>query len=790
MSDPTEQFREAIARAGITPPPSITADGRLHRFPANGKPRDMAAWYVFHPDGLPAGAFGNWRDGTSETWHAQRGRELTAAERESHRQRVAAMAQERRAAEEAARAAAARSAVAEWAAAEPATEHPYLSAKAIKPHGARVQGGRLVIPIHIGAELVSLQFIAADGQKRFLPDGRTRGGHYLIGTPGDVLCIAEGFATAASVHEATGYSVVVAFNAGNLAPVAEAMRHRFPAARIILCADNDTETAGNPGLTKATAAAQAIRGCVASPPAGDFNDMARAAGLDAVRSIIDAATAQNPVEAPAGSDAWPELEPLAASESALPYPLAALPPLLREAVAEVQGFTQAPLALVANAALASLAVAGQGLADVERAPKLSGPCGLFLLTVAESGERKTSADGLFLDPVRAWERQQREAMAPELADYRSALASFEAVQDGFKTRLKQLAKSGKSTTEAAATLRDHATLRPVAPRVPRLLRVDATPEALAYGLAREWPAAGIITSEGGLFLGAHGMGRESVMRNLSLQNTLWDGKPLPIDRRTAESFTVSGARLTIAVQAQAGALHEFNRQAPGLARGMGFWARFLPAWPESTQGTRLYREPPPYWPALEAYCRRLAALLDAMPAPNPAGELELPLLRLGMAARTEWQRFHDDVERELAPGGGLTDVRDVASKAADNVARVACLFHLLEHGASGEIGTASVGAAGRIVAWHLTEARRLFASVAVSPDVTRAVGLEEWLVARCRATASDTVATRDVQREGPYATRERSALDAAMAVLATAGRVRQETEGRQRRLRLHPELLA
>lgn len=486
---------------------------------------------------------------------------------------------------------------------------------------------------------------------------------------------------------------------------------------------------------------------------------------------------------------WPRPQPLTFAEAARPYPADALPAVLRGAVSEVQAFTQAPLALVANAALASLSVAGQGLADVERAPKLSGPCGLFLLTVAESGERKTSADGLFLDPVRAWERHQREAMAPELADYRSALASFEAVQDGHKTRVKQLAKAGKSTTEAAAILRDHATLQPVAPRIPRLLRVDATPEALAYGLAREWPSTGIITSEGGLFLGAHGMGRESVMRNLALQNTLWDGKPLPIDRRTGESFTVSGARLTIAVQVQPSALHEFTRQAPGLARGMGFWARFLPAWPESTQGTRLYREPPPHWPALEAYCRALATLLDAMPKPNPTGELVLPVLRLAPAARAEWRRFHDDIERELAPAGELAEVRDIASKAADNVARVACLFHLLEHGATGEIDAVSVEAAGRIVAWHLTEARRLFASVAVPPDVARAAALEAWLVARCRATGTNAVATRDVQREGPYATRDRSALNATMAVLTTAGRVREETEGRQRRLRLHPDLL-
>ena len=75
--------------------------------------------------------------------------------------------------------------------------------------------------------------------------------------------------------------------------------------------------------------------------------------------------------------------------------------------------------------------------------------------------------------------------------------------------------------------------------------------------------------------GAHGMGKESLMRNLSLLNILWDGGRLSVGRRTSESFTVSNARLTVALQVQGATLSTFFEQSKGLARGSGFLARFL-----------------------------------------------------------------------------------------------------------------------------------------------------------------------------------------------------------------------
>ena len=158
--------------------------------------------------------------------------------------------------------------------------------------------GRLLVPVRDRAgEWLSLQRISADGEKRFLPGGRVSGGYYAIGKARGTVCIAEGFATAATIHEATGHPVAVAFNCGNLEAVARALREKLPKARLILCADDDARTDGNPGLTKATEAARAVGGLLAVPDFGadrpekatDFNDLAQHRGADAVKACIASA---------------------------------------------------------------------------------------------------------------------------------------------------------------------------------------------------------------------------------------------------------------------------------------------------------------------------------------------------------------------------------------------------------------------------------------------------------------------------------------------------------------------
>jgi putative DNA primase/helicase len=276
MGDYLTKFRQAIEAGGLTPPDEIIDDGKLHRFSTNRKRGDDSGWYVLHCDGIPAGTFGCWRSGLQSTWCAKSDNELTGTERQAMRERIESMKRQREAEEFRLNDEAADKAAAMWQAAPPADEkHGYIRRKGIKPHGTKINPeGWLLVPMRdTSGKLWNVERIAPEKpqtgtDKKGLYGGRRKALYFGIGKPEGILIVCEGFATGASIHECTGHAVAVAFNAGNLEPVALALRAKYPAMLIVIAADDDHATAGNPGMTKATAAARAVGGVVAVPNFG------------------------------------------------------------------------------------------------------------------------------------------------------------------------------------------------------------------------------------------------------------------------------------------------------------------------------------------------------------------------------------------------------------------------------------------------------------------------------------------------------------------------------------------
>ncbi len=796
MNDSLSQFQNAIRAYGLEPP-DVIEPGKLYRFPGVGKRNgNTAGWCKLFDDAL-GGSFGDWSSGFTETWQAKREKPRSQSERAAFIRRVEETRKQAEAERQQQHAEAAAKSVSIWNAAAPTNDdHPYLVRKGIKGNEVRLHQGALIIPVRSDGKLLSLQFIAEDGSKQFLSGGKISGGYFSIGNiqGADALCIAEGFATGATIHQATGYPVAVAFNAGNLELVATSMRKKMPGLPIVICADDDADTEGNPGMAKARLAALAIGGKVAVPTFGDrrppdvtdFNDMAALLGLEAVAEAIHGAIGPGGVN----EDKWPEPAPLTARIDPEPYPLDALPETIRAAVEEVRAFTKAPIPLVASSALAALSLAVQAHADVKRAEKLEAPTGLFLLTVADSGERKSTCDGLFMQAIRDYEVEQAEAAKPPIKDHKAEMEAWEAKRSGIKEKIRQLSKSGKPSQEQEEALRDLEREEPESPRIPRLIYGDATPEALKWNLAKGWPSGGVVSSEAGLVFGAHGMGKDSVMRNLATLNQLWDGVDIATERRTSESFTVRGARLTIALQVQEATLRNFFDRSGGLARGTGFLARLLLAWPESTQGHRPFSEPPDSWPALARFNQCIATILEQDTPIDEDGALSPPVLPLAADTKAAWVIFHDAIESELRPAGELYDVRDVASKSADNAARIASLFQVFEHGISGAVGLTAFEGASRIAAWHLHEARRFYGELALPEEQANSVRLDSWLIEYCLRGNTNIVPRREVQRNvTPAHLRQKTALDCALAELEEAGRVRQVKDGKRKEIHINPALL-
>lgn len=832
-----DALMQACAELGVIAPDNLIADGKFKPSDLLGDPKGSGAGRVMlFPDG-EGGIVWNWKAGESLSFHFKDTRKLSPVER-AERDRKRAEARAKAEAEiRKEHAKAAKKAERLWeASSHAAPDHPYLVRKGVAPASrlrelplsevARILGyaptakghalsGRILLaPVLIAGAMVTIEMIDEAGRKSAIAGGQKACGYWLSQVmpegdgEGSVIAIVEGVADALTVRAARPDVLVVsALCSGNLMAIAKEMQGRYPKAERIVIGD-----LGN-GQEKAEAAARETGSLLVLPdfspeePDGgtDINDVAVRLGLDAARALFDRAK-QPPeiiaapvdtnlqgdgLEAPeADPDAWPAPLPLVASFPREKYPIDALPPVLLAAVEEVQRYVKAPLPMVAASALASLSLAGQAHIDAQRASNLQGPVGLYLLTIAESGERKSTCDGYFSAPIRAYEAGALEAAKPELAKYAAVLKAWEARQAGLIEKIKAAVRGSKPTLMIENDLAEHERDKPTAPRVPRLLYSDATPEALTWGLAKEWPSGGVLSSEAGVVFGSHGMGGDSIMRNLSTLNLLWDGAEQRFDRRKADSsFMVKGARLTVALQVQEATLRAFFDKSGVLARGSGFLARFLVSWPESTQGRRMFEEPPATWPALDAYRARLASIL-ATPAPiNEAGGLSPQLLCFTPEAKALWVAFHDEIEIGLRSGGEFDQVRDVASKIADNAARLAALFHLFEGGAVGGIGADVFEGAARIVGWHLMEARRFFGELATDPAQMDAIKLDQWLREQCALDRVGFVAKNYALQHGPGTTRKKAALNQAIGELKDLDRVRLVKEGRTLLIEVNPALL-
>ena len=282
-ASPEDQLRRAMIEAGLTDPDVILLDGKIHRFNSGTKGQkgfDKSGWYIAYNDSVPAGRFGCWRLGIDHVWKADVGRKLTAAEEMAHARRISDAKTERDAALKKQREIAADTVETIWSQALAANaDHPYLKRKHIQPHGARVTGdGRLIVPLFDQDGLLStLQYIDADGGKLYHPGGQTGGKYLMIGTMDEsgVLYVAEGFATAATIHETTNRPCVVAYSASNLVPVTGILRELYGAQQsIVIVADNDASGVGQRYAEQSCAKYGADM--ILPPIQGDANDYAQA----------------------------------------------------------------------------------------------------------------------------------------------------------------------------------------------------------------------------------------------------------------------------------------------------------------------------------------------------------------------------------------------------------------------------------------------------------------------------------------------------------------------------------
>ncbi len=577
-------------------------------------------------------------------------------------------------------------------------DNPYLARKGVHAvKGLRQDAhGNLVIPAYDGdGKIVNVQRVpGAAGQKKLWTTGGKAADVFfpVCSRKDGPLYIGEGIATMLSVYEATGAACLSVFQAGNLLGVAKLAREKFPKRDIIIAGDEDTTKkdadgnivkrmpSENAGRIKAMKAAEAIGArCVICPEVDerstDFDDLRRARGKDAVRKALEAAAV---VKEQAEAEPW--LDVAEFSENELPRldVEKCLPAVMAEYVNAIAEQMEVPVELPFSMALGSFAVATQRKCYVRIKDGYREPLCVYIVCALDPAHRKSPVVSRCTSRLQQWERDERTRLAKEaktaISWNKTLQKQIEALRAkaGACRNTEELDELQKRILEAEGRLVE-------VPHPTRLLVDDITPEQMAVVAADNDELIAIVTSEAGVFDTLAGRYNNG-MANIDFVLQAHDGLPVIVDRGKRDPINMEHPRMTMALSTQRITLT--TCVSSKVFRGRGLNGRFLYVLPPSNLGKRTFDEP---YIAPE----RFAGFEDSMMGVLN-GISEETTLTLSDGAKAAWKEFALAIEHLLPDGAEFQYMRDWAGKLAGRTARVAGIYHMMEHPASQPISEATM----------------------------------------------------------------------------------------------------
>lgn len=437
-------------------------------------------------------------------------------------------------------------------------------------------------------------------------------------------------------------------------------------------------------------------------------------------------------------------------------------PLLKEFVIEVAETTQAPLELVLASALTALSLLCQPLIDVRRPGDLIGPISLLIILIANSGERKTTVESIFLAWIRDHIKQAMIQHKKELLAWEFRLEAWEARK---RILIKDMTKNAPATMEYLSFENElilHQELKPERPRAFKPIYEDATIAALIKGIRLDMPWVALMSSEGISVL-------KGAFNDFGKINALWSGSNIEVARATTEGLSANDARLTVGIMVQHDVLREYLESKGDLARSVGLLSRALVFNPSSTQGTRFITDKTMNMEIMKKYNARVSHLLEQIM--NRLHDETAPkiIINLSADAESHWVSTYNKIEAGLQDGGEYERSKDHASKLSENIARVAAVLHYFE-GGDGTISLQELKSAEKIVLECSKTFREEFTFM--PKIVNDAEILYNWLLLKC----SDRKVFRWIEKntilqKGPTRLRSVSKLNQALDCLVATGRV-------------------
>lgn len=468
-------------------------------------------------------------------------------------------------------------------------------------------------------------------------------------------------------------------------------------------------------------------------------------------------------------DPLPLIRPLQKND---PFPVDALPPVMRAAVMQVRKVVQAPLDMICQSFLAAATLAVQPHADV----LIDGrrfPASNNFIAIGESGERKSATDRIATGPIKERQRRESEFFHQGIKDHEARHAAWD------KARKAAFKEDDKDLIEAMLS---RAGEEPKHVQ-PFYILEEPSFEGLERAYAEGRYTLGLFSDEGGRFLGGYAMSRDNQTKTVTGLSKLWDGEPVDRVRGGDGLSVLYGRRFSMHLMIQPVLSGQLFGNA--MLTGQGFLSRCLCSYPTSTIGTRKYVEHNLTEDrAIQDYNQSINDILD-IPLPiHERSEMGLQprALPLEATAKKLWIEFADHIEGLQTEGGDLNPIKGFASKSAEHAARIAGVLAIFETPDAMEISIGTVNSGIAITQYYIGEALRLFHSASDDQELMLAQKVLEWGAQQPRGI----IALAELYRCGPNAVRDKKTASRMIEILEQHNRVQRivggtEVNGKPRR---------
>lgn len=444
------------------------------------------------------------------------------------------------------------------------------------------------------------------------------------------------------------------------------------------------------------------------------------------------------------------------------FPVYCLPNIIQDAALEIENNIKAPISLIAASTISVCSLACQHLFSVERPLGQISPVSIFGITIAESGERKSTIDNLLAKPIIEFQSEAEISHESDMTLFSTSDSLWEEEDKILKSEFKRRAKKGECTEKIKQKIEELRHKKPKKPKTIKLIYENTSTGTLKVKMHENSKSAALWSPEGGTIF------KGQALSDLASLNKMWDGASITVDRSSSESFSLRNANLTISIMVQRNIFDCFIKKHGEEARSTGFFARCLISEPPSTQGNRFIDNHAITWKYLPIFQNKIKEIIEKGSHTSP--EKHKKILSFSHDAKKIWIDEFNRIEELLSPNQDYSEIKDFASKIGENIARLAAIFHIV-NGDSGDISVKSTKSAIAVMQYYTAEFIKIFTSDKLFEMENIAWSTLDWIERKCHESNESFIKKQTIRQYGPSPVRTKITLEQTLDFLSKNGEI-------------------